>query len=148
MRGDLLLFPRRPGHLVDWAIAAATHGPYCHVAIDLGGGTILQATHEGVHLSDLPTDRRYARLSPAPGANVGRGLQEVLRFKGDRYGWFDILSQAFKFCGLDINLGKSRTVDCSHLAALYCLASGALDLGDLEPQMVSPNDLARCARLL
>ena len=152
--GDILFYTSR-GSFFDRLIVWGTHGPFVHCEIDLGDGTSIGALSHGV--------TRHVVRSPAAVASVGEQLaaRRSMRLQvalvwlekqvGRRYGWWDIVADAFKTI-LPTCLG-SRTpflvmpseYDCSELAAVFLAIAGAnlpsAVITDL--QRTSPNDLAR-----
>jgi len=154
-RGDLLLF-HNSGAWYDRIIVAATSGgnraaDYVHAAIDLGDGTILEATSSGIRVNYFHVDDRdRAERIPLKVAEPHRlelALSMALDRVGNRYGWVDIFDQLLKLIHCPFYVGRLHSLDCSDLAAMFA-AIATDDLQLLETvldarQEISPNDLAR-----
>jgi hypothetical protein len=144
MRGDLLFYTPKDwiGKLVAWA----TNGPYCHVAVDLGDGTKIEADWNGIVQAKVGTREPAAHVSvPLPDPEAGiTWLQKQL---GNPYGKEDIFNQVLRLMGLKFYFGEPKRYDCSDLAADYLVHAGAGSvLGSFEDRLhlITPNDLARC----
>jgi hypothetical protein len=144
MRGDLLFYT--PTNLVEKIIAWWTHGPFCHVAVDMGDGTKIEADLRGIVRVSFNEDTIPARWTPAPTENVEPGLVWLKQQLGNPYGGEDIINQVIRLMGFKFYLGEPKRYDCSDLAADYLVHS---DLGWLlgpfrdRLHLVTPNDLAR-----
>jgi uncharacterized protein YycO len=154
MRGDLLFYSPRGNvfdQLVERLVCRVTHGPFCHVAIDLGDGTKVEATTRGI--VHVPTDgKEAARFSLAPRSvpsHLEAALQWALKQVGQRYGWEDIVDQGLKLLGFHFFIGIRYQYDCSDLAARVCRMSDGLDLDTVpDLHLITPNDLARLAGVI
>jgi len=150
MRGDIWLYKEK-GFWPDM-INRFTNGPYNHCAVDIGGGYIIGALNRGiVKVHDSPGVN--ITVVPIGGKNTDAGIA-WLEYKVQQhlpYGWNDILSSGLKFLGIPFYIGQVGRYDCSDLAARYLIIAGASQpLGLLadDPQMISPNDIARAYGVL
>lgn len=147
MRGDLILY-ETDHSLGDTIIAWGTHGPFVHVEIDLGDGTLIGANNNGI--TRTPDAAHNAWVIPildyTTHDQMEKGLEWAMRQLGQPYGYIDIFNDSLKFLGIPLVIGQPRRLDCSDYATRYLNVAGASGpLGDLAqyPQSVSPNDLAR-----
>jgi hypothetical protein len=143
MRGDILFYTQ--ADWIDRIINLATHGPYCHVAIDYGDGTKIEADLNGIVQVNFNERVPAARFSPhAPQLEDGMTwLREQL---GNPYGKEDIFNQVLRLMGLHFYIGQPKSYDCSDLAADFLVHAGAGSLlGPFEDKLhlITPNDLAR-----
>lgn len=159
MRGDFVLYEKKPHDLADWLVSWGTKGRFVHVEIDLGDGTFIGEHGKG--LISHPQDAGRGCIFVSPKSNSATGIekglawvetvkaeQEASHGKAHEYGWLDIVSDAFKTLGANVILGKPGEWDCSHFVALYLQIAGAdapLQSQGLmkHPETISPNDLAR-----
>lgn len=154
MRGDLIFYVAGPVWY-ERLIAHFTHGPYCHVEVDMGDGTAIGAYRNGVRQRPIPGDRLTVRfpLHASSPDRLADGLSFLTAEIGKSYGWADIFNQVLKILRSPIFLSEPGEYDCSDLVTRYvCLCGGPVfaALGDRaqEPHMVTPNDLARAAGLI
>lgn len=156
MRGDLLFY-RSQGTLADTLITRATHGPFTHVAVDLGDGTLIEAQASGIKRAPIPNQGQI-RVPLTTWQSRGEGYGLTVAFEwltaqvGASYGWLDIASQAMRLLGLPVFLVRLHSLDCSDLVARFMLLAGcgpnlALDVVD-DATQISPNDLARALGIL
>lgn len=141
-RGDVLLY--HDNDLVSRLIQWRTHGPYNHVAVDIGGGKCIGAFPQGVMEADIREDVTFVPLPSAPHLEDGlTWLTEQLKM---RYSWSDILADALPSWGpFKLLFRQEDAYDCSDLVARYLDLAGVLPLAELggDAQTVTPNDLAR-----
>jgi hypothetical protein len=98
MRGDILLY-FTDGSLPARLISYFTHGPYVHVAVDMGDGSQIASETWGVVRE--PISQVKTLYIPVPvQAESPETLADALDFVqgevGNRYGWIDIVNQALK----------------------------------------------------
>lgn len=162
MRGDFVLYEGKKGSLVDWTITRFTHGPYVHVEIDLGNGSFVGEHGAGITVHPMDVKRKAGFITPISHngpMGIEAGIQWVEQViveekknpKAHQYGWLDIVMDAAKVLGAKITFQKPGAWDCSHFVVLYLqMAGAAAPLGKLvmQPETVSPNDLARAYKVL
>src|SRR5271165_1787383 len=122
MRGDLLFYTPKDwiGRLVAWA----TNGPFCHVAIDLGDGTKIEAEWNGIVRTKTIQRAVAARFNTAKEApKVEDGLAWLQTQLGNPYGTEDIINQVLRLAGFKFYIGEPKRYDCSDLAALFLIHS-------------------------
>lgn len=151
MRGDLLFVQGSSwvSRLIQWR----THGPYDHVAIDLGSGVQLGAEPEGIKARPLaelgPSDallRVSLGLSPAWWA---KGYTFLGQFIDSGYSAADILDDLFpSWLPLRLLFAQTHAYDCSDLVARYLDELGIIPLAELggDAKTVTPNDLYRACK--
>lgn len=149
-RGDVL-FWTSDGSPVSRLICAVTHGPFCHVSVDLGDGYDIGAhSEDGVQRRHVPDDRGITKLhltppfGVVPPERIEVGITFLEGEIGNKYGWCNILNAGLAFLHLPYRLSRLDRYDCSSLVARYLTIIGYAmgDLGE-EPDSVSPNDIAR-----
>jgi len=155
MRGDIL-FWTSDGSAVSRLICTLTHGPFCHVSVDLGDGSDIGAHSDGgTQRRHVPDDRGITKfhLAPpfgvVPPLNIERGIIFLTGQIGHAYGWCNILNNVLSYLGIAYRVTRLDRYDCSSLVTRY-LDEVGYDLGELgqEPDSVSPNDLARALGLI
>lgn len=156
MRGDFVLYEKKPHDLADWLVSWGTQGRFVHVEIDMGGGNFIGEHGKGLIQHKQDAGRGCVFVSPREG-DIEKGLawveilmEEQQKSKGEahEYGWLDITADAFKTIGVNVILQRKGEWDCSHFVALYLQVAGAdapLSTKGLmaHPETISPNDLAR-----
>lgn len=148
MRGDVLLY-RSDGSIPDRLIAWRTHGPFVHTGIDLGDGTMIDATaHAGVTQHAVAYGRAIAvPILPASNSEqIEDGIAWLKARVGDGYSWADILDHILPYRLIRILLAQPHAYDCSNLVYQYLMiVDPALKWGLLKdtPDLISPNDIAR-----
>lgn len=151
--GDILFFHGH-GALYERIIERGTHGPFCHVEVDLGDGLhSIGALGRGVILHGAPDYDAVAHVGascdPARLATAVKWLEAQV---GDCYSIADILADGMKILlpARTPFLVAPSAYDCSKLAACFCAIAGyplpAWMYADME--RVSPNDLARAFGLI
>jgi uncharacterized protein YycO len=144
MRGDILLF-YSSGKLPDRFVAWASKGPFVHVAVDMGNGTNIAAHPRGVGMELNPSENVIVRVPVAKGVDP-HVLAEAITWLHDQvgkpYGWFQILDYGLGVLGLPVYFFVKGHNDCSTLVAKYLCRINPDDCFD-EPDLISPNDLAR-----
>lgn len=154
MRGDILLY-RSSGSLFDRLISWRTQGPFVHVAVDLGDGTMIDARlHEGVtrHAVQYGNTLHIPLSHYTTPDRIEAGIAFLLKQVQDKakYSLWDILDNIWLLHKLHLFIGESDAYDCSHLVAQYLDYTGGIDLGLLTTMLdsVSPNDIYRawCAQ--
>lgn len=156
MRGDLLFYRANPRSLVERFIAHITCGPFSHVAVDCGDGTIIEAQASGVkQVTPSGADvMRMVHFSPPPSSPAAESVAFgwLQKKVGAHYGWLDILDSALHLMHMAIYLGRPNEFDCSDLAACFAALwtndSHLMNLVLDARQDISPNDLARYYRLV
>ena len=156
--GDLRFY-RNSGGLVDTIIATTT-GPFVHVDVDMGDGTVIGELSSGLqrytpsvrpalvavyptaqHTSDatLTAALVWAVAQLSAGEHAGRPPE---------YGWADILSAALhRIDAHAVYLGDAGEWDCSDFATRFALRAGLVlawtdpTAGD-SPRLVTPTQLA------
>jgi hypothetical protein len=150
VRGDIVLYMAAPRDPTSWIISHFTHGQYTHCEIDMGNGSFVGEHGQG--LTVHPGDNRLKFITPSK--NVAAGMvwvdEQIAEAAKDgslhEYGWLDIVSLGLKFLGSTLILRQPGHWDCSDFVVRYLVAGGmAGPLGKqaLNPEYVSPNDLAR-----
>lgn len=147
MRGDVLLYHDHDpiSRLIQWR----THGPYNHVAIDLGNDSIgesmlVEATIHGVTISGGYGSPHLVSLPPS--SVKEEAILWLLKQVGTIYGWGDILDDILpSWLTWRPLISERNAYDCSHLVALYLDRAEILPLAELggDAKTVTPNDLAR-----
>lgn len=144
MRGDLLFYT--PKDWIGWIVAKFTGGPFCHVAIDLGDGTKIEADWNGVvrvaYSERVPAGRYH---TSAQATTLDEGIAWLQAQQGDPYGKEDILNQVLRLMGFKFYLGEPKHYDCSDLAAQFLVHAGLgwrLLWFREKLHMITPNDLA------
>lgn len=161
MRGDVL-FWTPGGDTVSRLVADLTHGPFCHVSVDMGDGTDIGAHSDGgVAVRHVPDSRGITRV-PIVQLLISQNLsqrEEDARIEsaitllkgevGDKYGWCNIVNAGLNLLHLPYRINRVDRYDCSSLVTRY-LAWVGVWLGDFseEPDSVSPNDLARALKVI
>lgn len=141
MSGDLLFY--HPTDLIGRIVAFFTHGPFCHVEVDLGDGFSLGAEGGGVTIfKRTPTDEKRLVRWDIHNANSGSGLTWALQQRGMPYSWGDIVDVIFRILRLPLTLSEPGHFDCSHFAYDYLRAAG-YPLPPCDPRFVTPNSLAK-----
>lgn len=146
MRGDLL-FWTSDGSPLSRLVAIATHGPYCHVSVDLGDGTDIGAhSEDGVQrhpITGLASITRY-RVEASQDA-IDKGIDFLMGEIGDKYGFCNILNAGLAILHLPYRVTRLNRYDCSSLVSRYLDVLGIQTDQDIQeqPDSVSPNDLAR-----
>lgn len=149
MRGDILLVRGNPNSLGDRLIMWRTKGQYCHVEVDIGNGQSIGALTRGVVMHDIPTGPRVVCVPVGEKLPTGPQLTQALMWAikrvGDRYGWLDILAQAWTMVfPYGPYLIDTKTLDCSDLVVSFLwMAEYPLPPDDIDVSLVSPNDIAR-----
>lgn len=147
MRGDILLY-RSTGSLFDRLICWRTQGPFVHVGVDLGDGTMIDSRfREGV--TQHPVS--YAGCLTIPLATlttadrIEAGITWLLSKLGDGYSVADIFDFFPGVRSLRMNVGEAHAFCCSHLVAQYLDVTGGISLGKLDDNLntISPNDIYR-----
>lgn len=146
MRGDLLFYT--PRDIVDRLICWGTHGPFAHVAIDLGDGTVIEATPRGIRRNPVSYTNsvHYPVFPTTSPALIEKGIAWLNQQVGKAYGWTAIFDQVLRFFGdTQVYVYDRDDYDCSDLATRYLLLASPKLVGRLShnPSLVSPNDLAR-----
>src|SRR5260221_12613934 len=117
-RGDLLLF-HSSGAWYERIIVAATSGgnptaDFVHAAIDLGDGTILEATSSGIRVSYFHVDDRdraeRVTLKVAEPHRLELALNMALDRVGNRYGWVGIFGQFLKLIPCPLQAGRHHSL--------------------------------------
>lgn len=148
MRGDVLLY-RSDGSLFDRLIAWRTHGPFVHTGIDLGDGTMIDATSSsGVTRHPVRYERAIAMsiLPKSSPEQIETGIAWLSERVGDSYSWADIVDHILPKRLIRILLAQPHAYDCSNLVAQYLMVvEPTLRWGLLKdtPDLISPNDIAR-----
>lgn len=148
MRGDVLLY-RSNGSLFDRLIAWRTHGPFVHTGVDLGDGTMIDATsRRGVTRHAVSYDRAIAVpiLPHSSAQQIEVGIAWLQEHLGDGYSWADIGDHIFPKHLIRVVLAQPHAYDCSNLVSQYLMiVEPALKWGLLKdtPDLISPNDIAR-----
>ena len=157
--GDLRFY-RSDGGLVDRIIAGAT-GPFVHVDVDAGDGTVIGELSSGLQRYTPPA-RPSGSLAVYPTAqHVGTAsltlamqwaISELVSAghngTAPGYGWADILSAALhRIDAHAVYLGDPGEWDCSDFATRFALRAGlVLDWTDPtagdSPRLVTPTQLA------
>jgi uncharacterized protein YycO len=146
MRGDLIFYT--PRDLWDRLICWGTHGPFSHVAIDLGDGTVIEATPQGIRRNPV-SYTKSVQYPVYPTTNlplIEKGIAWLNQQVGKEYGWTSIFDQVLRFFGdQSVYVYDHDDYDCSDLATRYLLLASPKLVGRLSqnPSIVSPNDLAR-----
>lgn len=144
MQGDLLFYraATRLEHLIAWG----TGGSFAHVAIDMGGGRVIEAVPPTIRYGP-PTDSNPVRYTPkAPLLRLSPALSWLRQQVGHGYGWEDIVGDALRIVGLPVLwLPTSSAYDCSDLATRFLTRLNPALIGSLArtPRLVSPNSLAK-----
>lgn len=141
-RGDILLYHETD--LVSRIIQWRTHGPYNHVAVDIGGGKCVGAYTSGVTATDIGIDVVFVPLPPSP--HLEDALQWLLAQLKSGYSWTDIVDDIFpSWLPIRPIFSQAHAYDCSDLVAQYLDRAGLLSLSELggDAQTVTPNDLWR-----
>lgn len=145
MRGDIILY-ESSGSLSDRIIVSATHGRFTHCEIDRGGSTI-GARYDGIKVHPYFSDRGSAVIHPkASQEDIDYALAWAEKQVGREYGWLDILDNGLNLLGIQLELGRPGSWDCSDFVTRYLIeahSSGPLGERANNPGLVSPNDLAR-----
>jgi hypothetical protein len=160
MRGDFVLYEKKPNDLADAVVSwGSGGGKFVHVEIDLGDGTFIGEHGKG--LISHPRDAGRGAVFVSPKSNSATGIEKGLAWvqfvkaeqekshgEAHEYGWLDIAADAFKTLGVTVILRKEGEWDCSHFVALYLRVAGAdaplVALGLMKnPETISPNDLAK-----
>lgn len=151
MKGDILFY-KGGSSISDALICWRTRGPFVHVAVDLGDGTVIESHwRTGVSVNPVNYDGSiHYSLQTSP-SQIEAGITWLHGHVGDPYGWSDILDQVFTLVlphGLIVS--QQHGFDCSDLVARYIEVAGGLDMGTLldAPSLISPNDIARVAGIL
>jgi hypothetical protein len=158
-----LVFYSSQGRWYEQIIAAATHGPFVHVAVQVdedGPGHVIAAETWGIRYELLPPPPSPSApapftlflLSPASKDAADGALAWLNAQLGKRYGWLDILDQGLRLLNSPVYLARPNALDCSDLAACFAalytndrrLMTQVLD----HRQLIAPNDLARYYGLL
>jgi hypothetical protein len=144
MMGDLLFY--KASDALEWVIALGTAGPFAHVAIDIGGGRVVEAVPGGIRLGP-PTDSRPIRYTTRPlPLRLSGALNWLRQQVGHPYGWEDIVGDVLRVFGLPVPwLPPSNAYDCSDLAVRFLAHANPRLVGPLarNPRLVSPNALAK-----
>lgn len=152
--GDLVFYAGRRHRWYERLIQWQTGGPYVHVEIVRSAVESVGAiASRGVERHPLPLGGDVA--ATAAECEPWR-LRKALRWLdaqvGDRYGWYaigdDVLHAAVPWWR--VFLAAQRSYDCSQLAAVFLgIAGYPLPTALLtEPELTSPNDLARAVGVL
>ena len=144
MRGDILFYT--PTDWIGSLVAWATNGPFCHVAIDMGDGTKIEADSNGIVRVSQDARTIGARFNTAKEApQLEQGMIWLQEQLGNPYGAEDIFNQVLRLMGFKFYIGEPKRYDCSDLASDYLVhANAAWILGPYRDNlhMVTPNDLA------
>ena len=144
MRGDILFYTPKGwiGSLVAWA----TNGPFCHVAIDMGDGTKIEADSNGIVRVSQDARTIGARFNTAKEApQLEQGMTWLQAQLGNPYGAQDIVNQVLRLMGFKFYIGEPKRFDCSDLAATYLIHANAgwlLGSDQDNPHLITPNGLA------
>jgi hypothetical protein len=144
MLGDVVLF-KSSGSWSDRLIEWATHGPYTHVGIDFGGNRYLWADKDGLKIHTGLGGRDTKSFRP-PGTDIQAAIKWAGDQAGKEYGWLDIVSNSLRLVGLPVYIGTPGHWDCSDFVTRYLIvaeAEGPLGVKADDPELVSPNDIAR-----
>ena len=143
----MISFSITPQDLTGQVVARATNGPFCHVAIDLGDGTKIEADWTGVVRNADNKRAVAATFNTKPHApQLADGIAWLKKQIGDPYGKEDIVNQVLRLMGIKVYIAAPKNYDCSDLAADFLVHAGAGKLlGKFEDNLhlVTPNDLAR-----
>lgn len=152
MRGDILLY-RSGGILKDRIVCAYTGGPFCHCEIDLGDGSCIGAhSEDGItRTPERMIERRVVislqeRTKPE---YIEAGIAWVMQHLGEPFSWASIADLVLPAPFSTLVFGRRSRYNCANLVAKYLEIAGGLDLthGKRPPMIVSPNDIARAAKL-
>lgn len=150
-KGDIILY-RTDGNrwnIAERAIVKFTRGPFVHVSIDCGDGYNIAAHPRGITKERnpiygyvlVPTSQH---CEPHAFADAWDYIHRQL---GKRYGWFQIIDYAFGILGLPLYFFEKDHNDCSTLVAKYLCRLNPDYCFD-NPDLVSPNDLARFFKII
>lgn len=143
MRGDLLFYTPKDwvGRLIAWF----TNGPFCHVAIDLGDGTKIEADWNGVVRPKTNNREPSAIFHTAKDATkLDDAIYWLKQQQGNPYGKEDIVNQVFRLMGFHFFIGQPKHYDCSDLASQFLEHAGlGWMLGSSDPHLITPNLLAQ-----
>jgi hypothetical protein len=144
MRGDILFYT--PTDWIGSLVAWATNGPFCHVAIDMGDGTKIEADSNGIVRVSQDARTIGARFDTAKEApQLEQGMIWLQDQLGNPYGAEDIVNQVLRLMGFKFYIGEPKRYDCSDLAFLFLIhADAGFLLGNDEdnPHIITPNGLA------
>jgi hypothetical protein len=144
MRGDLILY-KSQGRLFERFITHFTKGPFVHVSIDLGDGSNIGAHPYGITRERNPR-KGFVRIALNEHVHPD-DLKFAMRWLwmqvGKKYGWVNIVDSALGVLGLPIYFFQRDHNDCSTLAAKYLIRLNGEWWIDDNPDLVSPNDIAR-----
>lgn len=147
MRGDILLY-RSSGSLFDRLICWRTQGPFVHVAVDLGDGTMIDSRfREGVSRHAVVYDNtlHIPLSSYTTPDRIEAGITWLESKIGDGYSVADIFDFFPGIRSLRVRVGEAHAFCCSHLVAQYLDVTGGVSLGKLDDNLntISPNDIYR-----
>ncbi len=158
MRGDFVLYRAKGGDPFEWLISTVTKGPFIHSEIDMGDGTYIGEHGKGItrHPADYGRVKEGSAVLVTPRGDLELGLkwveamwrEAVANHETHEYGYLDLVTDAARaFSPRYIILRlKPNDWDCSDFVTRYLnMAHAAGPLGALaaNPEIVSPNDLAR-----
>lgn len=149
-RGDIVLckYVGWDCTIIEWA----THGPFCHVEIDLGDGTFIGAHGNGISKVPSAVGSQYVYVTPkATDADINAAIVWAEKQLGQAYGWTDIFNDGLKLFGIPLTISLDKMMDCSDFVTRYLLvarAAGPLGELALNPSKVSPNDIGRAFGVL
>lgn len=146
MRGDLLFYPSS-GSLIDRIITIVTHGPFVHVAVDMGlAGEISAHSEDGVCRRPIPDDLPKLPSYSLANTNTLLGINFLKEQIGKKYSYANGLNVVLKWLRIPWRIYHAKRFNCSSLVAHY-LEHVGIDLSD-DDEALSPNDLARALGVL
>ncbi|HEY8311767.1 MAG TPA: hypothetical protein VIG47_14480 [Gemmatimonadaceae bacterium] len=136
----------------DWqsrAIQMATHGIYNHAGVLMSDGTLIEALSTGIVRTQPPyyTNVKTATaIFPVDAEDKAAADKWLLTVVGDKYDLWNIVAFGVNFLtNGNVILGQKNEYICSALAAEYVTRAGFEGFGD--PRSISPNDIARMAKI-
>lgn len=152
MRGDILFYSKDPRDMADQLIAWWTRGDAVHVGADLGDGTMIDARFKlGVSHHAIGSTRcvPFNLAAHTSSERIEAGIAFLFEQLGASYSELNIVDQVIPRW-MSVTLHQRHAYDCSNLIARYLDIAGGVDLSPLDdsPDVITPNDLARCAGLL
>lgn len=147
MRGDILLY-RSTGSLFDRLICWRTQGPFVHVGVDIGDGTMIDSRfREGVsrHSAQYGNALHIPLATYTTPDRIEAGIEWLYSKIGDGYSVADIFDFFPGVRALRIRVGEAHAFCCSHLVAQYLDVAGGISLAKLDDDLntISPNDIYR-----
>lgn len=152
-KGDFVLYRGSSRDPFEAIIMEFTHGPFCHVELDMGDGNFLGEHSTGLTLHPDDTGRSIVFVTPKGDITAGLAWADAMWQEAKKdpsshvYSWTDIVMDGLRAIGIGLVLGQPKGEwDCSDFITRYLIVAGAAGpLGALakDPSTVSPNDLAR-----